>query len=358
MSTRSSLYALWLVGCASSPNAEATTVGEAGSGPNESSSEATESSGAASSSAASSGVAEDDSSSGDASSDGTSTTTSTDDTGSGACDPRASGTIYLSRDYEVEDPEELFVDPVATVSYVEGECWNASNCWQVNPIGTSYNEDHAGWGTDEIPPLEEGGTTSMFVGHLIYMSSGMMEVFENPGIGGKMLDAYMWSPDDDILGTRQTVIWSYWNPEHPSPDFVDTSSQGIVPRLLKGGAGGNYVKQIGEVQFDFRDYPDQWVWMEYEFNSAERYTALWVKTMDGVFDGCAPIMRRSADEPADWVHEYWVEEPYAYAENAGWRNPGLLWGYWDDLEGKPLGEDDYVRLDHVVLSDAWIEPPF
>ena len=132
-----------------------------------------------------------------------------------------------------------------------------------------------------------------------------------------------------------------------------------MPRLLKGGAGGNYVRQIGETQFDLQDYPDQWIWLEFEFNADERYTAMWVKTQDGVFNGanCDPIMWRSADNPDDWVHEYWVEEPYVYVDE-GWQTPGLAWGYWDDLEGKPLGEDDFVRVDNLIVSDAWIPPPF
>ena len=67
-------------------------------------------------------------------------------------------------------------------------------------------------------------------------------------------------------------------------------------------------------------------------------------------------MYRSADDPDDWVHQYWVEEPYDY--RTGWQTPGLLWGYWDDLEGVPFDEDDYVRLDHLVVASGWIPAPF
>jgi hypothetical protein len=143
--------------------------------------------------------------------------------------------------------------------------------------------------TAELPRIDDGGTASMFVGHLFYASSGILALMEDPGLGGKMLDAYMWSPTDDILPSRQAVIWSYWDHGLDSR-FVDTAAIGIVFCLLKGGAGGNYVRQELPVQFDLRDYPDQWIWMEYEFNAAERYTAMWIKTQDGVFSGaqCEP----------------------------------------------------------------------
>lgn len=298
----------------------------------------------------------------DAESDGEGSDDSTGagDTGGADCDPIERGTIYVAREYEFEDAEELFVEPVATSIYLEGECWEGSNCWQVNPIGTAGNEDHAGWGTAMLPTLDDGGSATMFVGHLLYVSSGMIDAMVNDGVGGKMLDGYMWDQPDGGGSTRQTVLWSYWNPEHPSSDFVDTAATGVVPRLLKGGAGGNYVRQLGEVQFDLRNYPDQWIWLEFEFNAAERYTAMWVKTQDGVFGGasCEPLMWRSADEPDEWVHEYWVEEPYEYIADGGWQTPGLAWGYWDDLENKPLDAEDFVRVDHLVVSDSWIAPPF
>lgn len=302
--------------------------------------------------------AEGSTSSGLASTGATEDTGPTDGTGAD-CDPRPGATLYAERDYEVEDPEDLFVEPVATASYLVGECWQDSNCWQVNPVNSGGDEDHAGWITAELPRLEQGGTASMFVGHLFYASSGILALMEDPGLGGKMLDAYMYSPVDDILPSRQSVIWSYWD-HGLDPSFVDTAAIGIVPRLLKGGAGGNYVRQRGPVQFDLRDYPDQWIWMEYEFNAAERYTALWIKTLDGQFDGayCNPLMFRSADDPAEWVHADAVEEPYFYESDAGWRNAGLLWGYWGSLEQNPLGADDFVRIDHVVVGDGWIPPPF
>jgi hypothetical protein len=215
---------------------------------------------------------------------------SSDDGPSTQCDPVGEGTIYAQRDYETEDPEELFVEPTGYSTYLEGECWQNTNCWQVNPVGTNGNEDHAGWGTAMLPPIEEGGTQTMFIGHLFYVSSGMIDVMTNNGVSGKMLDGYQWDQKNGGGPTRQTVIWSYWNPEHPGDEFVDTSASGVVPRLLKGGAGGNYVRQVGPVQFDLADYADQWIWMEFEFNAAERYTAMWVKTPDGA---CSRAASRS-----------------------------------------------------------------
>jgi len=364
MPARSSIpAALLLVGCATPSIPETPLDADTSASTGDASTDGPGESGADGSEAATStGAASSTSTEGEAESDGGREieTTSAADSGGAECDPVTAGTIYVERDYETEDPEELFVEPVATASYVEGECWDGSNCWQVNPIGTAGNEDHAGWGTATVPPLAEGGTQSMFIGHLLYVSSGMIDTMVNAGVGGKMLDGYMWDQPDGGGPTRQTVLWSFWNPEHPGPEFVDTAATGVVPRFLKGGAGGNYVRQVGEVQFDLRDYADQWIWTEFEFNAAERYTAMWVKTQDGVFSGvsCEPLMWRSADDPDDWVHEYWVEEPYEYVADAGWQTPGLAWGYWDDLENTPLDADDFVRVDHLVVSDAWIAPPF
>lgn len=270
----------------------------------------------------------------------------------------APGTIYVQREYEVEDPEELFVEPVASATYIEGDCFEGSNCWQINPNGDNGNEDHAGWGTVDLPRLAEGGTRSMFVGHLLYVSSGMIDMMVNEHVGGKMLDVYQHDLPDGGGATRQTVIWGMHIPDNPGPDWVDTSATGVVPQLFKGGAGGSYVRQLGPVQFDLRNYADQWIWLEVEFNAAERYTALWVKTADGVFDGCEPLMLRSADNPEDWLYDYgYVEEPYEYVDEA-WQTPGLAWGYWDDLENKPWDAEDFVRLDHMIVSDAFIDPPF
>jgi hypothetical protein len=295
----------------------------------------------------------------DDSSGGVTQSTGEVDTGA-ECDPDVRGMIYVTRDYETEDPEELFVEPVATSVYLEGECWQGSNCWQVNPISTGGNEDHAGWISAEIPPLAEGGTQTMFIGHMLYVSSGLIDAFVEHRVGGKMIDGYMWDQPDGGGPTRQTVIWHSWYPENFTDEFVDTSAAGVIPSLRKGGAGGGYVRQRGEVQFDLADYADQWIWLELEFNAAERYTAMWVKTQDGVFSGasCEPVMWRSADDPADWHFEYFEEDPYEYVEDAGWQTPGLVWGYWDDLENAQLDEDDFVRLDHMVVSDSWIAPPF
>ena len=76
----------------------------------------------------------------------------------------------------------------------------------------------------------------------------------------------------------------------------------------------------------------------------------------GIDDDGAWTMQ--SDDPADWVHEYGIEAPYEYVDEAGWQTAGVLWGYWDDLEGTPFDADDFVRVDHVVVSDAWITPPF
>ena len=71
----------------------------------------------------------------------------------------------------------------------------------------------------------------------------------------------------------------------------------------------------------------------------------------------AAVRIELADEPSDWVHEFWTEEPYDFTDQ-GWAYAGTLWGYWDDLGGKPLTENDFVRVDDIYIANAWINPPF
>jgi hypothetical protein len=158
---------------------------------------------------------------------------------------------------------------------------------------------------------------------------------------------------------RQTSIWSYRLPDGGvDPQFGDTAAEGVLPTLVKGGAGDMFVRQVGAQTFDLRDYADQWIWTLYAFDADERYSALWIATQDGVFSGAydEPVMYRRADDPADWMHQYGNEDPYVY-DNDGWQDPGLVWGYWDNLLGTPLSDDDFVRLDHLVVSSGWIPSP-
>lgn len=269
------------------------------------------------------------------------------------------GTIYLERDYEIEDPDEVYCDEVGELTYVPGGGFDGSNAWQMRLFGDVANEDHCGWPTQYLPPLEDGGTRSLFIGHMLWVSSGMVERMEQDHVGGKMIDALMLFDEIDPGTARQTSIWSYRLPDGGvDPQYGDTAATGVLPTLVKGGAGDMFVRQVGEHVFDLRDYTDQWIWTLYVFDADQRYSALWIATQDGVFTGAydEPVMYRRADDPADWMHQYNDEEPYVY-DNFGWEDPGLVWGYWDDLSGKPFTDDDFVRLDHLVVSSGWIESP-
>jgi hypothetical protein len=269
--------------------------------------------------------------------------------------PRPTGTVYLESHYEDESEGGVYADSVGFHRYVPGGGTNGSNAWEVHLYGDQGNEDHAGWTTIDLEP---GTTQRLFVGYMLYVSAGMIERMQMPGMpdarppGGKMHDAQMhpWSRD-----ARQVVSWGMRREEGGG---IGGTVTGIAPALLKGGAGGNYTHQRRPTQFDLRDYADQWIWIEVEMNAAERYTALWITTADGVFTGRRdePLMHRSADDPADWNFGEWVEDPYVYFAD-GWATPGLLWGYWDDLEGVPFDDDDFVRLDDLYVAGEWIEPP-
>jgi hypothetical protein len=260
------------------------------------------------------------------------------------------GTIFVSKDYQVENPADVGADSVGEMVYVPGGGFQGSSCWELHLFGDVYDEDHVGWtpnlGDDQPVVIPEGATQRMFVGHLLYISQPMADLVASTNLGGKMLDAMMYEGPGDPQ-TRQVVAFDY------KLDYGRVANY-----LVKGGAGGPWAEQLGPTLFDFRDYADQWLWIEYEFNADQRYTALWVKTQDGTFTGAqdAPLMRREADDPADWVWPDGSEPPYDYT-SLGWATPGHLWGYWGQLLGVPFDENTFIRLDKLVISDGWIVPP-
>lgn len=289
-----------------------------------------------------------------------SSTDASDEDDTGEPEEPPPGTVYLERDYEVENPDEVYCDDVGELHYVPGGGFDGSNAWEMRLFGDTINEDHCGWPTQYLPSLADGGTRTLFIGHLLYVSSGMVERMEHDNVGGKMIDALMLHQSIDPGTARQTSIWS--NRVHEGgvdPQYADTAAEGVLPTLVKGGAGSMFVRQVGAQTFDLRDYADQWIWTLYLFDADERYSKLWIATQDGVFTGAydEPVMYRRADDPADWIHQYdEIEDPYVY-DGDGWQDPGLVWGYWDNLLGKPLTDDDFVRLDHLVVSSGWIPSP-
>lgn len=287
------------------------------------------------------------------------TTAATSDASSGGTDVPDPGTVYLERDYEEELPDEVYCDDVGALTYVPGGGFAGGNAWQLQLFGDTINEDHCGWTTTALPALADGGTRTLYVGHLLYVSSGMAQRMELDHVGGKMLDVHMLYQAIEPRESRQTAIWSYRLSDiGVDPEYADTAAAGVLPTLVKGGAGSKFVRQLTPQAFDLRDYTDQWIWTLYAFDADERYTAMWVATADGVFTGAyeEPLMWRSADDPADWHHLYGDEEPYVY-DSDGWQDPGIIWGYWDDLAGKPFSDDDFVRVDHLVISSGWIPSP-
>jgi len=253
------------------------------------------------------------------------------------------GTIFVSKDYEAEDASDVGADSVGEMVYVPGGGFSGSNCWELHLFGDVYDEDHVGWTPGALIP--EGATQRMYVGHLLYVSQRFVELVSSTDLGGKMLDAYMWPRGSQ---SRQVVA------------FEEQAAYGdrVANYLVKGGAGHKWGEQSAATAFDFRDYVDQWIWFEYVFDAEERYTALWIKTQDGVFTGAqdAPLMRREADDPADWTGREWDEAPYEYT-SLGWSGPGHLWGYWGQLLGVPFDDTAFIRLDNLIISDGWIAPP-
>ncbi len=268
------------------------------------------------------------------------------------------GTVYVEKYFETENPsQDLQLNDVGELTYVEGGGFAGSNCWQLRLFGDTWNENNVGWVATHAG-IPESATATMFVGHLLYITSGLVEEMATTVLGGKMLDVRMHEHAGDPE-TRQVVIWRWY--DVPDQDgLVDTGVTGVVPTLLNGGAGGWFVRQLGPTQFDLRDYVDEWVWFLYEFNAIEQYTALWIKTQDGVFTAApdAPVMKREANDPQDWQHRWgWNETPYAYTAH-GWSGAYNVWGFWDDLAGRTLTAEDWVRLDNLIVSDSWIAPPF
>lgn len=252
------------------------------------------------------------------------------------------GRIFFERHYEVEDASELYLEqPVGHAVFVEGGGFGGSNAWEVHPSGATEPEGSIGWHTLDLAP---GETDVLYIGYMLYVSRGLVARMEE-GAAGKMHDARMHPYDD--TEPRQTIQWRAWVDEDERP-------VGVVPALCKGGAGYGFVRQLGPTHFDLRNYADQWIWVEMVLDAGEGRTALWIETADGVFvaEPDSPLMERRADRPSDWG----AEAPYVYRPD-GWAYPGVMWGYWQRLEGIAFGPDDFVRLDDVVISDAWIEPP-
>lgn len=269
---------------------------------------------------------------------------------------RGAATVYVEKYYESENSSDVEVRDLGRITYVVGGGYGGSNAWQLRPYGDRGNEINMGWiGTTSLIPV--GAANSLFVGHLLYVSAGLVDKLTRYTTGGKMLDLRMHESAGDP-STRQIVVWRYYNV--PDSGYADTGATGVVPMLIKGGAGGLFVRQIGPRQFDLRDYVNQWVWFEYEFNSTQGYTAMWIKTQDGVFTGAqnAPMMKREANNPAHWRDRYgWNEPPYDYT-TLGWSGSYSIWGFWDDLSGVPFTDSDFVRLDNLIVSNSWINPPF
>lgn len=290
---------------------------------------------------------------------GDTTAATTNDTSGGDPEEPPPGTVYLERDYEEELADEVFCDDVGTLIYVPGGGFAGGNAWQLQLFGDTINEDHCGWTTTLLPALADGGTRTLYIGHLLYVSGGMVDRMELDNVGGKMLDIHMLYQAIEPRESRQTSIWSYRLSDiGVDPEYADTAAAGVLPQLVKGGAGNKFVRQSTPQPFDLRDYTDQWIWTLYEFDADLRTTTMWIATADGVFTGAydEPLMVRRADDPADWHHLYGDEEPYVYDTDA-WQDPGIIWGYWDDLAGKPFSDADFVRVDHLVISSGWIDSP-
>jgi hypothetical protein len=260
----------------------------------------------------------------------------------GDCRPRTSGRLFLERRYETEDASELYLEqPVGNAVFLEGGGHCGSNAWEVRPNGDSAGEGSIGWHTVDFT----GGTVeTLYVGYMLYVSSGMVDRM-NEGVAGKMLDAHMFPYEDNQA--RQTIQWG---------SLVDDDDRpvGVAPALCKGGAGWRFWRQSTAERFDLRDYRDQWIWVEMLLDSAGGRTALWIETADGAFlaESESPLMERRADRASDWGEE----TPYVYPDG-GWSYPGLMWGYWQRMDGVAFTDADFVRLDDLVISDAWIEPP-
>lgn len=94
----------------------------------------------------------------------------------------------------------------------------------------------------------------MFIGRLLYVSAGLVDKMTRYTTGGKMLDVRMYESAGDP-NTRQIVVWRYY--DVPDTGYADTGATGVIPVLVKGGAGGSFVRQLGPRQLDLRNYANQ-----------------------------------------------------------------------------------------------------
>src|SRR5687767_12521683 len=69
--------------------------------------------------------------------------------GAGASSPaggsgglQVQGTIFVSKDYETENPADVGADSVGEMVYVPGGGFQGSSCWELHLFGDVYDEDH------------------------------------------------------------------------------------------------------------------------------------------------------------------------------------------------------------------------
>jgi len=109
--------------------------------------------------------------------------------------------------------------------------------------------------------------------------------------------------------------------------------QGFQPAFYSGNPAEDFIKTENVPTFYLRNFKGQWICFEYYINHQDNHVKLWITTQDGIYN-----------------QALYIDSTGFY--NGGSNFTGLKIGaYWDGQ-----GDDNFFKLDEIVISDGYIGP--
>lgn len=128
--------------------------------------------------------------------------------------------------------------------------------------------------------------------------------------------------------------------------IYDEGVDGWTPRISEN-IGTQATIQGGFGNFNFDNYADEWVCIEYEADLNEGVYRVFIDTQDGLYTS------ESGTTP------YAVLDPVVDTSPAAWHHISRLWGYLMGFQEHTTvnGYDPYYLLDELIIDDSYIGPP-
>jgi hypothetical protein len=252
-------------------------------------------------------------------------------------------TIYTSKDYETEDPNDVVDHDVGEVVRYE----YAENAWRAIPVNDSRNptEDDKGWRSffEAGQGAAPGETDALCIRYKINISPDLMADIVNApqgpshgfwSHGNKIIDLFMWDAAGSTYdaSTRQVIkvrasTANRFGPGNPSQD-------GVFFSHMNGGAGSEYMGD-GNPSFNLADHAGEWLDICHYFD--RNGTRTYVNNVK--------VLERLADTVTG-------SGAYSYTDN-GWAYVRNIWGYWDDITGAIDSPTKYVSIDNLRIANGW-----